>query len=144
VTHGAYARVAGERLAAAEREVFAALAEDAPLREPDGGLPAADTALVALLAQALCRVQDISAYLRDHGLLDAKGRVRGAVDLERRLRQEAAGYMDRLGLGPKARADLGLALVRTEKTSLEAELAAGREAWRNRLRSVPGTTEETA
>ena len=115
VVHGGYAMVASERLAVRQQEVFFALSEDAPLRESDGGLPAADTALVVLLAQALCRIEDIGSYLRDHGLIDTKGKVREAVDLERRLRQEAAGYMADLGMGPRARAALGLSLTRGER-----------------------------
>ncbi|HTX32250.1 MAG TPA: hypothetical protein VMD09_12785 [Solirubrobacteraceae bacterium] len=140
LAHGGYATVAVERMAAAEQQVFEALAQDAPLREADGGLPAADTALVRLLAQALCRIEDVGGYLRDHGLLDANGQVRGAVDLERRLRQEAAGYMAELGMGPRARAALGLDLVRTART-LEGEIEAGRGVVRGRLRALDGDEE---
>src|SRR4051812_10862035 len=60
VTHGAYARVAAERLDAKVFEVFDALAEDAPLRDRDGALPAADTVAVRMLAEALCRLEDVS------------------------------------------------------------------------------------
>ena len=41
-SHGAYAEVARERLDAKAGEVFDALRADAPLRDLDGGLPAAD------------------------------------------------------------------------------------------------------
>lgn len=61
MTHGAYAQVVVERLEAKQREVFEALAADAPLRDPDGSLPAADGVTVRLLADVLCRLEDVAA-----------------------------------------------------------------------------------
>jgi hypothetical protein len=112
VTHGAYARVAADRLDRKAREVFDALAADAPLRE-DGELPAADGAAVRLAADVLCRLDDLSGWLRDHGWLDAGGQPReGLLDLERRLRAEAADHLDALGCTPRSRARLGLDVAR--------------------------------
>jgi hypothetical protein len=91
--HGAYARVAHARLEAKQREVFDALAEDAPLRDPDGGLPAADGVTVALLAQALCRLDDVGGYLTNHDLC-SEG-VRDAA----RLQDEVAGRRSPSGCG---------------------------------------------
>jgi hypothetical protein len=47
VKHGAYARVSKAELELKTRELFDALAEDAPVRAADGGLPAHDNGGVA-------------------------------------------------------------------------------------------------
>src|SRR5688572_5011598 len=86
--HGGYAAIARGRLESRTEEIFAALSADAPLRQDDD-LPAADAALVRLAAEALCRIDVVSAYLHAHGLLDEKGNVRPAAELEGRLRREA-------------------------------------------------------
>src|SRR4051812_37334447 len=77
-THGAFARVARDRLDERRRAVLDALSADAPLRDPNGELPAADGVTVMLLAQALCRLGDIGTYLTTHGLLDGDGNMRPA------------------------------------------------------------------
>ncbi len=69
VTHGAYAKVAPERSDAKAREVFEALAADAPVRAVDGTLPPADSPVVSLLAQTLVRLDDLRAYIDEHGLI---------------------------------------------------------------------------
>lgn len=113
VTHGGYAAVARDRLDARERDVFDALSEDAPLRAGDGSLPAADAALVRLLAEVLCRLDDLAADVREHGWKDRKtGAPRPVLELEGRLRREAADYLDALGCTPRSRARLGLDVVR--------------------------------
>ena len=112
-SHGGYALVLRERLDAKVLEVHDALAADAPLRDPSGGLPAADAAQVRLLAECMCRLDDVSANLRDYGIFDqATGAVRPAVDLERRLRAEAADHLDAMGMTPRSRARLGLDVQR--------------------------------
>lgn len=114
VTHGAFAKVIESRVEDRVKVVIAALAEDAPLRAADGGLPVEDLAIVRLLAECLCRTEDVSGYLRDHGILDPKTKeLRRAVDREGTLRAEAASYLDALGMTPRARARLGLDLART-------------------------------
>lgn len=113
-THRGYAAVAAERLQDRERQVYAALAGDAPLRAPDGGLPASDAVVVRLLAEALCRLEDVAGDIRDHGWRERRsGKPRPAVELERRLRQEALDYAEALGMTPRSRARLGLDLART-------------------------------
>lgn len=113
VRHGGYAAVARERLEAKVLEVFDAVGEDLPLRDRDGGVPRADTVTVRLLAEALCRLDDVSANVRDYGYFDQKtGAVRPAVELEGRLRKEAADYLDALGMTPRSRAKLGADLTR--------------------------------
>lgn len=133
--HGGYASVAAEQLDAKAREVFAALASDAPVRDPDGGLPAADTVPVRLLAEVLCRLDSVSAYLNARGWQDDAGQVRPAVEVERRLRQEALDLSEALGMTPRSRAKLGLALART--ATLGDTMAAGAEAWRRAAERLP-------
>lgn len=109
--HGGYAQLAAAQLDAKARDIFDALAADAPLREA-GELPRADSALVRLAAECLCRLDTLSAYLTAHGILDAKGNVRSAAELERRLRAEAADHLDALGMTPRSRAKLGVDVQR--------------------------------
>jgi len=45
------------------RSDLAAFAADAPLRGEDGGLPTHDAAMVRLLADVLCRLDSIGAWL---------------------------------------------------------------------------------
>jgi len=112
-THGGYTRVLADTLDAKVRDVFNALAQDAPLRE-NGGLPCADTVVVRLLAECLCRLDSVSADLRDHGWRDrATGEARTAVEVEQRLRREALSYAIEMGMTPRSRAQLGLAVART-------------------------------
>lgn len=118
--HGGYAVVAADVLDAKEAEVFAALAADAPLRDSNGELPRADTVVVRLLAEALCRLDSVKADIRDHGWKHAKsGNPRPVVELERRLRAEVFDYLRDLGMTPAGRARLGLDLVRSRDLALE-------------------------
>jgi hypothetical protein len=105
--HGAYATIAIERLDAKTREVLDALADDLPLRDSDGSVPASDVPLLRLLADVLCRLDDIGAWLSAHGWQDAKGEPRQVVDVESRLRREAATYLEALGCSPASRVRLG-------------------------------------
>lgn len=121
VRHGGYAEVARDRLEERTRRIFDELAVDAPLRDELGELPAADHLIVSLLAQCLVRLEDIAAYLTLRGLLDVKGNVRPAAELERRLRAEAADHARELGLSPRARTSLGLELVRGASAAQQLE-----------------------
>ena len=112
-SHGGYAAVVRERLDVKVLEVADALGSDLPLRDADGGVPRADAVAVRLLAENLCRLDDVSAHLRDFGLFDqATGEPRPALDLERRLRAETLDLAESLGLTPRSRARLGLDLQR--------------------------------
>jgi hypothetical protein len=115
ITHGAYMAVlADEDLDQAARRVLDALAQDAPVRAPGGGLPAADAPAVRLLADSLVRLDGVRDFLRRRGLETAKGELRESVlDLERRLRTEAADHAEALGMTPRSRLALGLDLART-------------------------------
>lgn len=112
VAHGAYARVGVERLDTKAREVFGVLALDAPLRERDGGLPAADSVAVRLLADTLCRLDSIGEYLQRRGWQDEDGSPRSVLEIEARLRGNALDLLRELGMTPRARAALGLDVVR--------------------------------
>lgn len=132
VTHGGYARIATDRLNGRVALVFDALAEDVPLRDGAGKLPAADNGVVHLLARCLCRLEDVQAHLDSTGWLDqSTGEPRLAVlDAEARLRGEAARLMASLGMTPTSRAKLGLDLTRTVDlaTAMSEPDAAKRQA----------------
>jgi hypothetical protein len=128
LAHGGYAAVARDRLDAKVRDVFDALAADAPLRDSAGELPAADAAAVHLAAEAMCRLDDVAAHLRDRGILDTKGELRAAVDVERRLRLEAADHLASLGMSPAARARLGVDVAAAARLAVEAQEGAARLA----------------
>ncbi len=114
VVHGGYARVARERLDAKARDVYDALASDAPVRGPDGDLPRYDSPLLRLLAMTLCRLEDVEQHIALYGGFDPKTReARGVLEVEAHLRREAADYLDRLGMSPRSRARLGVDLART-------------------------------
>lgn len=119
VKHGAYAVIARDRVDAKVREVFDALAEDAPLRARDGGLPAEDAAMVRLTAETMCRLDDVTSYLGARGWLDENGDPRTVVlELEGRLRREAGDFLEALGMSPRSRAKLGLDVARAQTFDL--------------------------
>jgi len=126
--HGAYARISEPELDARTREIFMAIAEDAPVRSADGGLPAHDSIAVRLLAETLIRRDRVRAEELAHGLEIAsgprKGALRGVVEYGLRLDGQALDLLDRLGMTPRSRAALGLDLARSART-LEDEIAAG-------------------
>jgi hypothetical protein len=131
ISHGAYAQVTAERLDAKVRRVLDAVTVDAPVREVDGALPAADGVAVRQLAETLCRLDDIGDYLHRRGWEDESGKPRPVLEYEGRLRSHVLDLLRELGMTPASRAKLGLDLARTHR-SLEDELAVGREAWRRR------------
>lgn len=108
----------------AER-ILAELEREAPLRDQAGELPAHDRQAVELLASALARLDAVTQWLEVRPALDEKGRPWPAEDVARRLRREAAGYLDTLGMTPTSRARLGLDLART--SSLAELMAADAE-----------------
>jgi phage terminase small subunit len=121
-THGGYARIAGEQMEAKAREVFEALAGDAPLRDTGGGLPAADTLAVRMLAECLVRLDRVAADVRDHGWKDERtGDQRPVIELETRLRAEALTWARELGMTPAARVRLGLDLAQISPTAAVSE-----------------------
>jgi len=124
VRHGAFAALPAERVDAKVEQVAAALAEDAPVRAVDGGLPAADAVIVRQLAETLCRLDDIAEYLLRRGWEDDSGKPRPVLEYEGRLRGHVLDLLRELGMTPRSRAALGLDLARSART-LEDEIAAG-------------------
>jgi hypothetical protein len=112
--HGAYAVIAREQLDAKQHEVFEALAADAPLRDSDGGLPAADAMVVHLLARCLIRLERVEQFHEAYGDFDLKTKQpRPSVELERRLRSEALDLAKELGMTPRSRVALGIDVQRS-------------------------------
>ena len=111
-THGAYAEITENQLRDQELRIFEALAADAPVRAPDGGLPREDTLIVRQLAESLVRLQRISTHLIAKGIEKEDGSLRPAVELELRVRGHVLDLCRELGMTPKARAALGVDLVR--------------------------------
>ena len=119
ISHGAYAQISAERLDAKTLEVAAALSSDAPVKAHDGTLPAADVAVIRLLADALCRLDDIAAYLLRRGWEDSDGRPRAVLEYEARLRNHVVDLLRELGMTPRSRAALGLDVVRARSAADE-------------------------
>lgn len=113
LSHGGYAEVAAEALSAKTSEVYDALAADAPLRDEQGGLPRHDSVQVRLLADVLCRLDSVGGWLDGRW---ATKEARPVLELESRLRREAADYLDALGMTPRSRAKLGLNIARTAQS----------------------------
>jgi hypothetical protein len=111
--HGGRARVATLVAAGSWAErIMAELEREAPLRDRDGELPLHDRQIVEVLASALARLQAVEAWLSTRTAVDEQGKPWPAEDTANRLRREVAGYLDALGCTPRARAALGLDLVR--------------------------------
>jgi hypothetical protein len=125
VKHGAYARVVAAKLDSKAREVYDALAADAPLRGDDGGLPTHDAAMVRLLADVLCRLDSVGAWLDGRWATDEGQHV---LEIESKLRREAADYLDAMGMSPRSRAKLGLDVQRAGAFDLALTMAAEAEA----------------
>lgn len=141
--HGAYAALRREEVEAEEGRILEALEADAPLRDPDGGLPSADGVAVRLLASCLVRLQRVEAYLTAHGFLDEKGEPRPVLEVEGRLRREALDAAEALGMTPRSRSKLGLELVRAAATAEDAEATReARERLDGRLAALDGEAEE--
>ncbi len=98
------------------RELMDALAESAPVRDPDGGLPAADTVAIETAARALKRWRHVTAWCDLHGRLDEKGEVRSAARYELEGERALHRCLDSLGMNPQARSRLGLNIARTAQS----------------------------
>jgi hypothetical protein len=103
VLHGGYASVSIERIEQREREIIEALAQDTA--SPD----VRDFAALRLAAQAMCRLEDVRQHIDTTGAINPKTReVRPAVEIESKLRTEAARHLHELGLSPSGRQALGV------------------------------------
>jgi hypothetical protein len=120
VKHGAYARIAQAELEDKTRLIFDALVADAPAREADGGLPAADTVIVRMFAEVLVRRERVRIEELRHGVETPDGRMRGVVEYGLRLDAQAVELAKELGMTPASRLKiLGHVLARTHRTTLD-------------------------
>jgi hypothetical protein len=111
-THGFYAEITDAELEGPTRQVYDALAADAPVKE-HGSLPAPDVLPVRWLAEAIVVIERLKDYRLRKGVEDEHGKPRSALELELRARGYALDLAKELGMTPAARAKLGLDLVRT-------------------------------
>jgi hypothetical protein len=111
-SHGGYAVIAERELDEKVAEVYRAISADAPVRGPDGALPREDSLAVMQLAESLCRLQRITSHLIAKGIERDDGSVRPAVELEMRVRGHVLELLKEMGLTPRARAALGVDLVK--------------------------------
>jgi hypothetical protein len=112
------------------REIEAAIADDLPIRDAAGGVPAADRFAVELAAIALLRVRRCAAFLELHGDEDGRGNLRPEFEAFGRAVEQAARMLDRLGCSPRARAALGVDVGRIQTFDLALAMAADAEAER--------------
>jgi Phage terminase, small subunit len=117
--HGARRVILRAELDAEVAEIYRALAEAAPVRDPDGGLPAADEAAVEVAARALKRWREVNAWCNTFGRIEEKtGRVKPAVEAELACERALKAALRDLGLDPTARAKLGLDVARAQSFDL--------------------------
>jgi hypothetical protein len=131
-THGAYAVIAERDLNGKVAELYAAIGQDLPVREADGGVPAADAIPLRMLAEALIRRERVRDTEVRHGIEAPDGKVRGVVEYGLRLDGHVLRLAEQLGLTPRSRAALGLDLARAQGAAerlLADDLAASRAAW---------------
>ena len=98
--HGGQAMPDAKRLEQITNELTAAM----PIQSPH------DKAAIHLCALAIARLESVGAYLNEHGLLFRDGRERPATVLERKLSNEARTLLAELGLTPRSRVQIGVAL----------------------------------
>jgi len=111
--HGGRATASTLPVAETAEEIRQALADSAPVRAQDGGLPPADEAAVEVAALALARVRRVTAWLDAFGYLDEKtGDVKPAVRYLEQATRTAERLLSALGMTPTSRARLGLDLAR--------------------------------
>lgn len=125
VSHGGYRVIVQAELDAKAREVFDAIASDAPLRDTDGDLPSHDAVVVRLLADCLCRLDSVGAWLAGRW---ATTEARPALELEMRLRTQALDLAESMGMTPRSRARLGLDVKRAQSFDLAQAMAAEADA----------------
>ena len=111
--HGGRATAKTLPVAETAEEIRQALADSAPVRAQDGGLPPADEAAVEVAALALARVRRVTAWLDAFGYLDERtGDVKPAARYLEQATRTAERLLAALGMTPTSRARLGLDLAR--------------------------------
>ncbi len=112
VHHGRTKRAVIPGTDEARAEIVEALAAAAPVRDTDGGLPAADAAIVELAARELARIRNVDDWLAQRGVLDRRGHVRPAAGYLEKATSTLDRLLTSLGMNPRSRAVLGLDLAR--------------------------------
>lgn len=113
--NGTRAKLPVGDIASARQELQEALADAAPLRDPDGNLPKADAVAIEVVAAALARYKHMQEYLERVGAFSSGGKLRFTLVRElRRSEKQLLAELHELGLTPRGRAALGLDLARTD------------------------------
>lgn len=125
-------------------ELTEALADAAPVKDPDGSVPAADGVMLETAARALKRFRHLAQWLDLHGRLDPKtSEPRPAAELELKAERSLTMALDSLGMTPTARARLGLDLARAAEATEDAEATrAARERLDSRAKTIDVSSEE--
>jgi hypothetical protein len=130
VTHGARATIRRDELDDEVAEIYRALAESAPVRDPDGGLPQADEAAIEIAARALKRWRRIVTWLDLHGRIDEQtGEPKAAAGLELSCERRLHEALDVLGMNPASRQKIGLDVARASQFDLAAHWQHESEDW---------------
>ncbi len=125
-------------------ELMDALGESVPVRDADGGVPAADLAAVEYAARALKRYRHLATWCDLHGRIEEKtGNVKPAANYELQAERSLANALDALGMTPTSRAKLGLDLQRTVASAEETEAArVARERLDHRAETIDAEATE--
>ncbi len=119
VKHGAFRTIPRDQLDAEIEAIYRALADSAPVRDPDGGLPKADEAAVEVAARALRRWREVVAWCDLYGrYVEKTGAVKPAAEHELACERALTAALATLGLDPTARAKLGLDVARAQRFDL--------------------------
>jgi hypothetical protein len=119
MTHGFRSEALVKDVESEVRELMDALADSAPVRDVDGGLPGADVVAVEAAARALKRWRSVSAWCDLHGRIDEKtGDEKSAANYELRAESALQRALDVLGMNPMARSKLGLRLAQAQSFDL--------------------------
>jgi hypothetical protein len=108
---------------------------------PDQEPPAGDLFLVDLLETAFADVRQMRDFIdAKGGPVSADGRPYKAMEMLNTRERRALELMDRLGFGPRSRAQIMASLGAAAGNGLASQLAAHRRA----LRTIPAETREVA
>lgn len=121
--HGGRAEALYRDVDAETRELIDMLGDTAPVREPNGTLPAADAAMLEVAARLLRRYRRVSGWLDLHGRISEAGEVKPAADLETRIERQLVDALAALGMTAASRIKLGVDLVRTAASAEDLEAA---------------------
>jgi hypothetical protein len=126
--HGGRAAVSARETEAKVEELRALLSEDTPIRDADGGLPAADRMALHETAVTLVLLDRVRKDMVDHGWKDREtGQPRPVVALESQLSQRAWRQLGECGMTPAGRVRLGVGLAKTFDLALEMSALADEE-----------------